>query len=359
MTEDLFFRYTSNQCSNEERNIVEEWLENCTDEELANLLQPLWDADYGKMPDTVSGKLWAVVHKKITLKTIGEVSITKKYHTPVKMFWKVAACVAFLLAAAYSVAWLMDRPAKKTYGNTALSKPSDTVAWVTVGNQQKEYKIISLTDNSEVELYPSSSIRYASNFNDKERKVYLTGKAIFTVAKNKAKPFTVFSDEIATTAVGTRFLVNGDQASGIISVKLFEGIVRIQSTERSISGWVNGKLLYAGEEVRFENGKAVAKLNTLHEKPKSITAAEPAVNKSLGDEIVFSNTGLSEVFETMEKLFRIKILYNKMDVAGMHLTTTINRKDQPASILNAIVQMNDLIFQKTEEGFVITKSKEK
>ena len=60
----------------------------------------------------------------------------------------------------------------------------------------------------------------------------------------------------------------------------------------------------------------------------------------------------------MEKLYGIKILYKKTDVEGMHLTTTINRKDQPSSILNAIAQMNDLKFQKTEEGFKISQLKD-
>ena len=354
MTVDLFCKYTSNQCSSEERNIVEEWLEKCTDAELTCLLQPLWDADYDLMPGIVSDELWAVVHKKITLEAGDEISITKKFHTTIQTVWKVAACIAFILVAGYSVLLMREKPVFQANHKTILSKTVDTVTWIMVNNQQKEFKIISLKDHSEVALYPFSSIRYASDFNSKERNVYLTGKATFTIAKNKSKPFTVFTDEIATTAVGTRFQVNGDLASGIISVKLFEGIVKIRSTQRSIPGWENGKLLYPGEEVRFENGKAIAKLNNTTDKPKIIPGIEPINNKSFGDEIVFSNTPLAEVFETMEKLYGIKINYRKKDVAGMHLTTTINRKDQPSSILNAIVEMNALNFQKMEEGFKIT-----
>ncbi len=54
-------------------------------------------------------------------------------------------------------------------------------------------------------------------------------------------------------------------------------------------------------------------------------------------------------------MYGIKIIYNRNDVVGMHLTTTINSKDQPVSILDAIVQMNALSFQKTEEGFLVTR----
>ncbi len=357
MTEELFYRYTSNQCTIEEKNIVEEWLEICTDEELAVLLKSRWDESYDEMPHVMSADVWHVVYQKITLDNIVNMSIRKKDTLFNKKVWMAAACILFLLVSGYAVFLMKDKTVLQANRKTNLSVSADTAAWITVKNSQKEHKIILLEDHSRIELFPFSTIRYAGNFNHTERNLYLTGRAIFSVAKDKTKPFTVFSEEIATTAVGTRFQVNGDLSSGIISVKLFEGIVKIQSTRRSIKGWENGKLLYPGEEVCFENGKATAKLNTTTEKQKIIPETV-SVNQSIGDEIVFSNTPLSEVFETMEKLFGIKIIYDKKDVAGMLLTTTINRKDQPSSILNAIVQMNALGFQKTENEYIISSVKD-
>ncbi len=270
MTEELFYRYTQNQCSNDERVAVEEWLEKCTDAELAILLQPRWDATYEKMPDMMGGDVWDFIYEKITYGTVLDIKLPKKETHIVRYSLMAAACIVFLLLSGYSILLMSDKSVSYTQQKAIVSKSADSVTWATVDNKQKRRKTFLLKDHSEVILFPNSSIRYAGDFNNKDRNVYLKGTAIFTVAKNKAKPFTVFSDEIATTAIGTRFQVNGDAASGIISVKLFEGIVSIQSTRRSIPGWKNGKLLYAGEEVLFENGIATAKLNTINEKLKVI-----------------------------------------------------------------------------------------
>ena len=354
MTEELFYKYTNNQCSYEERNAVEEWLEKCTDTELVILLQTRWGAEYEKMPVRIGIDLWDIIYERITMDSSVKSGSPKNKYFKIRSVWVAAACILLLLVSGYSVFLMNDKTAVHANHQTIVLKPADTVTWVTVDNQQKGNKNILLKDNSQVVLFPYSSVRYANDFNSSERKIYLMGKADFTIAKNKAKPFTVYSAEIATTAVGTRFQVNNDPGLGIISVKLFEGIVKIQSTRRSIEGWENGKLLYPGEEVRFENGKAIAKLNAVPNDPKHnldiITANTVNV-----DEISFSNAPLSEVFEKMGKMFGIAISYNKKDIAGMHLTTTISIKDKPSSILDAIVQMNALTYQKNEAGITITR----
>ena len=353
MTEELFYKYTNNQCTTEEKNITEEWLETCTDEELAVLLNGKWEASYDEMPHTICTDIWDFIYQKIKPDNIVKMTIRKKDTFYNKKALLAAVCIIFLLLTGYPVFLIKDKAVLQTNQKANRSKPIYT-EWVTVKNSRKHSQIILLKDNSKIELFPHSTICYASDFNYTARNIYLSGRAIFSVAKDKTKPFTVFCDEIATTAIGTRFQVNGNLSAGVISVKLFEGILKIQSTRRIIKGWENGKLLYSGEEVRFENEKAITRLNTEHAKQK-IIHEKNSVNQSLGDEIIFSNTPLSEVFEKMEKLYSIKIVYDKKDVAGMLFTTTINRKDLPSSILNAIVQMNSLRFQTTDNVYIITR----
>lgn len=355
MTEELFYKYTNNQCSYEERNAVEEWLEKCTDSELVILLQPRWDVAYEKMPDMPGIVLWDLVYEKIKRDSSVRAGIHKNKYVNIRSVWMAAACIVFLLVAGYSVFLMNDKTDFHANRQTIIIQPADTVTWVTIDNNRKDKKNILLKDNSKVVLFPYSVLRYAIDYNHTDRSIYLSGKADFTVAKNKAKPFTVYSGEVATTAVGTRFQVTNDSGLGVVSVKLYEGIVKIQSTRRqSIQGWENGKLLYPGEEVRFENGKATAKLNKVSNDTRN-TLETNTVNTAAVDEISFSNTPLSEVFEKMGKMFGITISYNKKDIAGMHLTSTISSKDQPAYILDAIVQMNALSYEKNESGYTITR----
>ena len=54
-----------------------------------------------------------------------------------------------------------------------------------------ERKKVSLPDGSTVILNSGSIISYASSFNQKDRKIQLSGDAFFKVAKNPSKPFIV------------------------------------------------------------------------------------------------------------------------------------------------------------------------
>ena len=90
---------------------------------------------------------------------------------------------------------------------------------VLVVNEQK-----TLPDGSVVELREGSAI--SVQFTDAERRVYLTGKeALFTVAKNPARPFLVVADGVTVRAVGTAFAVRLNTAA--IEVLVTEGKVSL------------------------------------------------------------------------------------------------------------------------------------
>jgi ferric-dicitrate binding protein FerR (iron transport regulator) len=84
-------------------------------------------------------------------------------------------------------------------------------------------KKINLPDGSLVILNSNSSI--SLSFTDKNREIHLNGDAFFRVAKDHSKPFTVHSNNIAATALGTEFYMHGHGDS--IQVDLLEGKLRV------------------------------------------------------------------------------------------------------------------------------------
>lgn len=93
-----------------------------------------------------------------------------------------------------------------------------------------ERRSVSLADGSTVNLNTASAI--AVDFSRSARTVrLLKGEAIFTVAPDRDRPFTVVAGSGATTALGTRFLVRQDGEQTAVTVT--EHSVRVVQTTSS------------------------------------------------------------------------------------------------------------------------------
>ena len=84
-----------------------------------------------------------------------------------------------------------------------------------------------LSDGSHVMLGPMSSIRYSSERNG-SRTVHLTGQALFTVAHDSTRPFTVYTTHGVATDLGTRFVVRNYPGDSAIVVSVVEGKVSLR-----------------------------------------------------------------------------------------------------------------------------------
>jgi transmembrane sensor len=128
--------------------------------------------------------------------------------TPGARRFALAACVAASLAGAGLITWLNSDPSYST----------------AIGEQRS----MALRDGSIVTLNSRSKIRM--RYTAHERGVdLLEGQALFTVAKDPARPFIVRTDATQVQAVGTEFDVYR-KASGIV-VTVVEGRVAVSAPE--------------------------------------------------------------------------------------------------------------------------------
>ena len=105
--------------------------------------------------------------------------------------------------------------------------------------------VTTLEDGSTVYLASNASISYPAAFSPKQRKVELTGNALFYVTKDEKRPFMVMTNGITIEVVGTIFAV---QSSSDNPFELFvkQGKVNVHSGENQAAIPVE-----AGETVRL------------------------------------------------------------------------------------------------------------
>ncbi|MBB2148682.1 FecR family protein [Pedobacter gandavensis] len=127
-------------------------------------------------------------------------------------------------------------------------KTKDLPSYVLYSTKASESKKLTLTDGSIVHLSPSSEFRIAKRF-DKQasRTVFLKkGTAFFEVAKDPGRPFLVYSGEIVTKVLGTKFKVSNYTATkgaAAIEVSVTEGKVQVATQKNVLAQLLPGKKL--------------------------------------------------------------------------------------------------------------------
>ena len=97
--------------------------------------------------------------------------------------------------------------------------------------------IVRLEDGTTVYLNSESELRMPVHFNSKERVVWLTGEAYFSVEHEKQRSFTVRTERADISVLGTEFGVRAYADEADLLTTLVQGAVEVKSsmTPRSLS----------------------------------------------------------------------------------------------------------------------------
>ncbi len=210
---------------------------------------------------------------------------------------------------------------------------------------------ILLKDSSEVVLYPGSFIEYDTLYNAKNRKLYLHGKAKFTVRKNKEHPFIVYTGDVSTTALGTVFEVSERNDSTIVF--LFEGAVKVQHHDTAGNSIV---YLLPGQKAISSAEKSLSVEVWNEQLADGGKKIEKNVQQiTYNDGLTFKQMPLERVFRQLTKQYKVEIHFNKDDLAGMMFTGKFEASESVESILNVIASINNLKVDTHQKGFTIKK----
>jgi len=264
----------------------------------------------------------------------------------------VAACFIGLLAV--TVLWFTNHTA---HTDTVAVNKDSLPPLRSFANNTDTNQVIRLADGSVVELTPHAAITYYQPFINNRRDIALTGTALFKVAKDKTKPFTVYANGISTTALGTQFWVyaSNRQQTG---VHLLEGKVVIKATPGA-GVTMNDVYLVPGQRFSLNaatHQMAVQQVGT-SQQPSLHNSDPHFTQQPIAGSLTFNNEPVENVLQQIQQAYHQPLLFNKAEVKGLTFTGTFLPTDNLQIVLSAICNMNNLSFKN--EGSSITISKQK
>ena len=227
---DIIEEYFSAGHDKDTADLFADWLSdgNASEEKDAALFEQ-WNKDCYVSHDAVEESL-KVVSGRINQRKVSGRSAHPVWKW-VAMFSSAAAIVALFMTTFYSkevVVENMPSPMTECYAENG------------------EKQIVLLPDSTTVILNSGSMLIYPETFSGPERKVYLTGEAIFDVKKSQTCPFIVSTRDLDVRVHGTLFNVSSYMDSDFTSATLKEGSI-------SISTGTNGEyLLTPGQALEYD-----------------------------------------------------------------------------------------------------------
>lgn len=350
VTAELIERFFKKQCTSEEAKEVAAFLK--ANQELLDeyLTEKEWtDAE---TTASLSDKFWDEIWR----------SIQNKNKISAKIIWikrsAVAACVAGLLAFTFYIT--TNKGERSIAENRKINTENpgiltQEVQHKTVKNTTQKTMHLLLQDSSDVVLSAGALIKYNVPFAGNKREIFLEGEAVFKVAKDKSKPFTVYAGGLATTALGTKFKITANKAQKKTTVKLFEGRVVIRSADADLEGWSKNVYLNAGEQMEYASNRNTVTVSAIPATLPENNIAAIKTDKAAKNVLSFTGTPLPDVIDKLSIYFNHKIIYEKDEVDSMSFTGTITKSDSLEIVLKVIAQMNDLTIEQQDDQFIIHK----
>lgn len=221
---------------------------------------------------------------------------------------------------------------------------------IRIVNGPDSVRHLSLRDGSTVRLEKNSSLAYYDPFVNGRRDLSLVGTAVFNVAGDKTRPFTVYSGGIATTALGTRFLVNAS-GSGKVRVQLLEGKVVVNAANGS-GLTMKDVYLRPGQEFAFDSHSRDYTVSAFGDRMRTRKPVPPDNNSGL----VFRKEPLARVFKKIGDLYNVSLVFNREDMQDLYFTGTFLKSDDLNIVLSSICNVNDLHLEKRQDSIIITQS---
>jgi transmembrane sensor len=304
--EDMHQRYLDGTSRPGEREVVEQWSRQLGSPE--DLILPLAEREQ------VRAAMWSQI-KNLTQGDSDSVAGRGRVLQHPASFWHMPVvrwAAAILLLVGAALAMLLPRQQQRAA--LAQTAASD---WVQQRNTSAQAHVLMLADGSRVTLYPGSNLQYQPGLGGARRVVRLKGEAFFKVAKNPARPFLVYTEQLVTTVLGTSFRVKAYAGrpnevavqEGRVSVQVRRGAKLSATPAQPAAGGVvllpNQQVAYSALVPRPLHKDLVA--NPLVLAPQAFT---------------FEKQPVVKVLQALEKAYGVDILYDQRKLAGCTVTVT-------------------------------------
>ncbi|WP_205509695.1 FecR family protein [Longitalea arenae] len=314
----LLKRYVENDCTEEERKLVEQWYDLLGDEE---------GIDPSLPPEEIKEsleRLWPKVQQQ-TLLTGSPPLPRKTAIVPLWLRWLSAAVISgAVIAAAW---WYLVNNSK-----SAIEDHHSRLAYLhRIKNDGLTNDTVHLPDGSMVILEPKALVQFSDSLAGAKREVYLEGNAFFKVTRNPRSPFYVYSKNIVTQVLGTSFYVKTHPNTKNIEVSVQTGKVAVYEYGRETvsnrrndeSGGVilkpNQRVIYNGSDHHFRT--------TLVDIPLPVISGGNAEERITELNFVFDEAPLARVLHYLEQSYHIEMVMENESLAKCLFTGDIKGQD--------------------------------
>ena len=202
-----------------------------------------------------------------------------------------------------------------------------------------EIRETTLPDQSAITLNENSTLTYPERFSKEKRVVELKGEAFFEVKRNVKKPFVIQVPDALIEVLGTSFNVRALEAEPEVTVTVQDGKVMLTDKEN---------IAYVELEA---HEKGILNRETGHIEKYISTDESEMFWKTRT--LIFRDTQLSRVFETLEKVYKVKIIIQNEAIKECLLSAKFQDQDIDEILANIAINF-DLTVQKKDSSYEIS-----
>ena len=199
---------------------------------------------------------------------------------------------------------------------------------------------LKLSDGTNVYLNSASELKYPVRFDEKERKVYLSGEAYFEVTEDSNRPFYVITEEEQPRVYGTEYTAT-TQPAGKLHTVLVHGTDGIK--KRATTGEITMK---PGELASFDRNAGTFEV-------KEVDVRQYVVWKD--GYFTFENESLEQILNTLSLWYDVDVFFQSESAKQLVFTGYMKRYNDISKILNAITDVVGVNFTINGKTIIVSK----
>jgi transmembrane sensor len=304
ITPQILDRYLNNLCSDQERELVENWFASLKGK--PDYLDSLPAGEQSKLQSAT----FANIQRQLNIQPK---PVIRKF--PLHRISWLAASVLLVLGVYFIYKPGNDR--QVSIARQIQQQGAENIT--TFVNTQPRVVRHLLPDGSFVWMHTSASIRYPKKFETDKRIVTFSGEGFFDITKDKSRPFSIQSGEMVIKVLGTSFNVKAPLEQKVFQISVVTGRVEVSAPDQKQKQQLI--VLEPKQEAFFETGSRELVFSFIPAQAKK-EIYEPVT-------IVFNQAPLSEVIKQLEKRFDVHIKLANPGLSSCRLSGDFEKQPLP------------------------------